>query len=663
MALQPINIGSQPNDGTGDTVRNAFIKTNQNFTELFDNYNELLDLNLSHPDEWVRPSDWKVLDIPSDNQQKFIALYAVRNNPYNYCAFIVSGNYTVDWGDGTVENYSSGAKAEHQFDFTDAVLTDSLTSEGFKQAIITVTPQDGSNLTSIDLGVKHSFYDGKTVVVEAGYLDFVLVGQYLTTFKVTQTANLTSVEYTATKNLENSGDLLYSIPYEYDADNSSVNTEVVFNLLYQFYIGKNVLTTITENFHYCINLKRIERLDLSNSSCFAINVFEGCQQLETVKNFKITSPSAFRMFEGCVSLKYIDSEKISAKDCESMFYGCYSLKYAKIKDFSGVVFCGTIFRDCTSLQRVCLSNAIAVVSFYRAFWGCSGILTTIITNTENVADIDQMYDDCPSLIKVEFTDTASLVTGNYTFSNCRNLQEVKNLNLKNVKEMKYMFENCYSLETFNFNSENSTYSIYAYGSFEQCLSLKNVIVSSNTTFSDATNIFANCPSLESISSIKLPADSLSAFSGSYYTDGTSLKDISNIDTSDVVIGQSMFYKNSRLFDVPNLNLNLLQDADSMFLECKNLIDVGSINLANVTSASYLFESCYNLSRSRVYGIKVSHSYENCYNLTGTALNEIFTNLGTPIGSPQTINLTNVLGTADPEFDATIATGKNWTLVY
>jgi len=35
MAKQTINIGSSPNDGTGDPLRDAMDKTNDNFTELY----------------------------------------------------------------------------------------------------------------------------------------------------------------------------------------------------------------------------------------------------------------------------------------------------------------------------------------------------------------------------------------------------------------------------------------------------------------------------------------------------------------------------------------------------------------------------------------------------------------------------------------------------
>lgn len=35
MAQQIINVGTNPNDGTGDTLRGAFVKTDDNFTELY----------------------------------------------------------------------------------------------------------------------------------------------------------------------------------------------------------------------------------------------------------------------------------------------------------------------------------------------------------------------------------------------------------------------------------------------------------------------------------------------------------------------------------------------------------------------------------------------------------------------------------------------------
>ena len=49
MARQPINIGSSANDGTGDPLRTAFDKINDNFVELYGTDNDIntLDANLN----------------------------------------------------------------------------------------------------------------------------------------------------------------------------------------------------------------------------------------------------------------------------------------------------------------------------------------------------------------------------------------------------------------------------------------------------------------------------------------------------------------------------------------------------------------------------------------------------------------------------------------
>lgn len=55
MAKQEINVGTSPNSRTGDTLRTAFIKINENFGEVFDNLavlngssdpNTVVDLNI-----------------------------------------------------------------------------------------------------------------------------------------------------------------------------------------------------------------------------------------------------------------------------------------------------------------------------------------------------------------------------------------------------------------------------------------------------------------------------------------------------------------------------------------------------------------------------------------------------------------------------------------
>ena len=42
MAKQTINVGAVPNDGTGDTLRDSFVKTNDNFTDIYTNKQDTL---------------------------------------------------------------------------------------------------------------------------------------------------------------------------------------------------------------------------------------------------------------------------------------------------------------------------------------------------------------------------------------------------------------------------------------------------------------------------------------------------------------------------------------------------------------------------------------------------------------------------------------------
>jgi len=45
MAKQTLNVGSSPNDGTGDTLRVASTKTNDNFDEIYSTFGNGTTLN------------------------------------------------------------------------------------------------------------------------------------------------------------------------------------------------------------------------------------------------------------------------------------------------------------------------------------------------------------------------------------------------------------------------------------------------------------------------------------------------------------------------------------------------------------------------------------------------------------------------------------------
>ena len=92
MAKQTINTGTYSNDGTGDVLREAFIKINENFSELY--------LNVD--------SKVKLSTVPSSSlgQSGDIAGMLAANSTYlYYCVESYSGNTNiwkrVSWSNDT----------------------------------------------------------------------------------------------------------------------------------------------------------------------------------------------------------------------------------------------------------------------------------------------------------------------------------------------------------------------------------------------------------------------------------------------------------------------------------------------------------------------------------------------------------------------------------
>ena len=107
---------------------------------------------------WTRPVDWLALPDVVEGDEKFVGLYAVYDYDSNFVALRCRGDYTVDWGDGTIENVADNVTAQHVYDSDDynTLGKDTECSRGYRQAIITVTPQAGKHLTSLSLNYKHS---------------------------------------------------------------------------------------------------------------------------------------------------------------------------------------------------------------------------------------------------------------------------------------------------------------------------------------------------------------------------------------------------------------------------------------------------------------------------------------------------------------------------
>ena len=112
---------------------------------------------------WVRPSDW--LPMPTDAANQVCCLVMVNDTDSEYVGLkaVAVGGYTVDWGDGTTENIASNVNAYHKYDYADTDLDGTLCSRGYKQAMITITPQSAVDFTALYFNVRHSYYTAGAV--------------------------------------------------------------------------------------------------------------------------------------------------------------------------------------------------------------------------------------------------------------------------------------------------------------------------------------------------------------------------------------------------------------------------------------------------------------------------------------------------------------------
>ena len=89
MAQQITNVGSAPNDGTGDTLRNSQIKANANFTELYNAVDSKLDK--------VTTNDVEKVYIKNADGTQGMKPVSELLSEILITSPTVTGTYAIDW--------------------------------------------------------------------------------------------------------------------------------------------------------------------------------------------------------------------------------------------------------------------------------------------------------------------------------------------------------------------------------------------------------------------------------------------------------------------------------------------------------------------------------------------------------------------------------------
>ena len=245
--------------------------------------------------KWTRPSDWLTMPTVGSSDQKFVGLLAVYDHGSNHVAISAAENYTVDWGDGSsTENIASGVTASHVYTYS-SISDSTLCTRGYKQVLVTVVPQSGKNLTTLNLQVKHANSPSNTNIP---WLDIALGSPSLTTLRI-------------------------------GTSDGAGSRNIRVNDIECVQIVSHAVTSMSYMFYNCYSLQSVP---LFNTAA-------------------VTSMSY--MFSGCSSLQSVPAFNTAAvKNMSYMFYNCYSLEMISCSSASSITDFTSTFTGCISLSRI-----------------------------------------------------------------------------------------------------------------------------------------------------------------------------------------------------------------------------------------------------------------------------------------------------------------------
>lgn len=318
------------------------------------------------PFDWTRPADW--LTMPTIGTQEFIGLLAITDDSVNYVAVQFAGNYTVDWGDGVTENVATGIKAQHQYTYS-SISNSTISTRGYKQVLVRVTPQSGQNLTIINLQQQHSIL---AKIHTVSWLDIAMRVPNATTINI--------------------------------GGNSAVYLSMVENVdVYSF-----AMTSLSSFFQNLYALKKFSLPSSTSTITNFSNMCYACYSLKTIPLFSTSSGTNFSfMFFVCYALESIPVlNTVAGNNFNNMFNGCTSLKEIPLINTALGTNLSNMFTTCRSLTTVPLLNTVLCTNFTAIFENCTSIQNSAFLNTSAGTTFTSMFNGCISLQTLPNFNTA-----------------------------------------------------------------------------------------------------------------------------------------------------------------------------------------------------------------------------------------------------------------
>lgn len=429
---------------------------------------------------WTRPADWLTLSDPTVGQEKIVILAAVYEGNSNYLAFTISGAYTVDWGDGTAPvNVNAATKTSKQLLWS-SYGAGTLTTRGYRQAIITITPQTGQTFTTLSFDVGHS--PPPAAAYSTTFLDMVVAGPNV-----------------AVMNIGNNGPIQ------------------THRILERFrYVGPNMLLNMTYTF---MGLQSLRTLAATNGQGYdlwtsgvvnMLSAFSGCSALEACPVFSSTSlvTNTSSLFSQCACLRSVPLFNTSSvATASSMFGQCSALTSVPAFDFSSLVTAASMFTNDTALVSVPITATPLLSSANNIFNGCTSLPAVPEMDWSKVTTLSSAFNFCVVMTDISALGHAtkgitSLCTDmSSAFISCRSLTSLPPINTSGVTNMTQTFNNCSALTTMPTPSGNNwklTACTTLNSTWWGCTALQTMPMLDTSNVLNFTQCFLSCTALVSV---------------------------------------------------------------------------------------------------------------------------------------------------------------------
>ncbi len=303
-----------------------------------------------------RPNEWLPIPAFESGKDEIYVLMAVYETDFNPIAFTISGDYTVNWGDGSAEeSITGGTKAQHIFDWTDISSDTYFADRGYRQVLIRIYANSGM-ITSINFNVRHdniATANPSSTILEING-------------KVSSCSSLAITDY---------------------------EENIIYHGLLEIF---NIEGTITQTdmsymFYECTSLQSIPQLDTSSVTNMS-DMFLGCYSLQSIPLLDTSSVTDMSvMFYECTSLQSIPQlDTSSVTNMSGMFLGCTSLQSIPLLDTSNVTNMNGMFLGCYSLRNLNFVQDSPKISF--SVEGCQLSASELNTIFGQLAEVeDETY--------------------------------------------------------------------------------------------------------------------------------------------------------------------------------------------------------------------------------------------------------------------------------